>query len=197
MKNEPLVANEAALGLIELSTVARGIVVLDQMAKRAKTQIVAARSFSPGRYMVLLSGTVAEIEEAMDAAEDAAKEDRVDALILRDPAEGLLRALASKLDTKLDEALGIFETRTLSGILLAADRALKDAEIQVMELRLGAGLDGRGVFTLTGALHMVEAAKDAVEASVPAEAVLRLEVIANPHPDLPKHLLGAELPYAR
>jgi len=64
---KPLRLRGAATASLELSTIARGIVVLDQMAKRAKTAIVAARTLSTGRYFILLDGTVAEVEEAMDA----------------------------------------------------------------------------------------------------------------------------------
>ena len=176
---------------MELATIARGIVVLDQMAKRAETTIVARRTLSPGRYLIILSGEVAEIEEAMDAACAAAEEDLVDQVIIRDPHDDLRRGLAVQLETELGESLAIVEASAVSSTLLAVDRSLKDAGVQLMELRLGAGLSGKGVFTLTGPLHLVEAARDVVTSLIP-DKLIRLELIAQPHPDLPKHLLSAE-----
>lgn len=197
MTQAPLAVTRPALGAIELASVARGIVVLDQMAKRAETTIVANRTLSPGRYLILISGSVAEVEEAMSAALDTAKEDRVDHLILPDPADDLRAALASRSQSVLGEALAIVETASISSMLLAADRAVKDAEVSLLELRLGTGLTGKGVFTLTGDLHMIEAARSAITDKVAESQIVRIEVIAQPHPDLPRRLLEAEQPLVR
>lgn len=189
---DPLFATRPALGALELATVARGIVALDQMVKRAENTVVAARTLSPGRYFILLSGNVAEIEEAMDAGREAAAEDRVDELILRDPHPGLRAALGDQLSTEWQESLAIVETTSLASALTAVDVCLKGAEVQLLELRLGAGLTGKGVFTLTGSLPMIQAVQDLVARAIPVERLIRLELIAQPHPDLPRNLLGAE-----
>lgn len=193
----PLPVRRPALGSIELASIARGVVVLDQMAKRAETVIVASRTVSPGRYWVLVSGDVAEVEEAMAAAREAAKEDLVDVLVLADPSDVLRDALDNALDVSLDESLAIVETLTLSSALLGLDRAVKDAGVRPIELRLGAGLTGKGVFTLTGPLHLIEAARDAIGAALDGAKLLRIELIAQPHPDLPGRLLDAETPWVR
>jgi microcompartment protein CcmL/EutN len=194
---DPLEATRPAIASLELASIARGIVALDQMAKRAETTIVAARTISPGRYLILLSGLVAEIEEATDAGAAAAKEDLVDQVILRDPHPDLRAALASKLEHQASESLAIFELSTISTALSAADRALKGADVALLELRLGAGLSGKGVFTLTGALNMIEAARSIVEAGVDRGRIVRIEVIAQIHPDLPRRLIEAEVPAVR
>lgn len=193
----PLSAPGPALAAFELATVARGVVVLDQMAKRAETTIVAARTLSPGRYLIVISAPVAEIEEAMDAAELAAGEDRVDHVLLRVPADELFAALQQDLSPRFEESLLVVETSTVSALLLAADRALKEAEVHLIELRLGAGLSGKGVMTLTGPLHFVEAARDIIEDALPEAKIIRQELIAQPHPDLPTYLLGAEPAHPR
>lgn len=191
MRPDELLATRPAVAALELASIARGVVVLDQMAKRAETTIVAARTLSPGRYLIVLSGSVAEIEEALQAGLATAKEDRVDQVILRDPHPALRDALASRLEQTLEESLAIVETGTVCAALFGADRALKGSEVRLLELRLGAGLSGKGVFTLTGALHMIEAAREVVVEAL-AERLVRLELIAQPHPDLPARLLEAE-----
>lgn len=189
---DPLVVGRPAVAALELATIARGIVALDAMAKRAETSIVAARTLSPGRYLILLSGEVAEIEEAMEAGTGAAGEDVVDQVVIRDPHDDLRRALRSELGPAALDAMAIVETAAVSSTLLAVDRTLKEADVRLLELRLGAGLSGKGVFTLTGALHMIEAARDVTVSVVRPALLIRLEIIPQPHPDLPKHLLGAE-----
>ena len=187
----PLDAQGDAVAALELDTVARGVVVLDQMAKRAETTFVAARTLSPGRYLIVVTAPVAEMEEAMAAALDAAGEDLLDEVRLPMPAEGLRDALAHRLATDLGESMLIVETRTVCALLRAADRLLKEAEVELLELRLGAGLSGKGVLTATGPLHMIEAAADAAEAAA-GDRLVRIERIAQPHPDLPRYLLDAE-----
>lgn len=194
---DPLFAHRPAVGALELATVARGVVALDQMVKRAENTVVAARTLSPGRYFILLSGNVAEIEEAMQAGLEAAAEDLVDQLLLRDPHPGLRAALGNTLATSWQESLAIVETTSLSSALTAVDVCLKGADVELLELRLGAGLTGKGVFTLTGSLPMIEAVKELVARGIPVERLIRLEIIAQPHPDLPRHLLGAEGPIPR
>ena len=43
----------------------------------------------------------------------------------------------------------------------------------------------------------VEAARDAVVGALPAEAIVRVELIAQPHPEVPSLLLGAEGTWVR
>jgi len=194
---DALIAERPAVAALELASIARGVVCLDAMAKRAENVIVAARTISPGRYLILLSGSVAEIEEAMNAGVDAAAEDLVDHVIIRDPHPSLRDALASRLPMVLEESLAIIEIAAISSTLLAVDRTLKETEVRLLELRLGAGLSGKGVFSLTGPLPMIEAAREVAREAVRPERLIRIEVIAQPHPDLPHHLLGAEPAHVR
>ena len=186
-----------AFAAFEIASIARGIFVLDQMAKRAETTIVAARTVTPGKYFIVISGHLGEIEEACSAAHDAMHEDHIDNVIIRDPHPHLRDTLSCELEPIFQEALAIFELQTLCSCLLALDRTLKETSVQIVELRLGAGLSGKGVFTVSGALHMVEAACEVVEASVAANKIIRIEKISQIHEDLPKHLLGAEWPSVR
>src|SRR5438094_10350399 len=71
-----------ALGLVELSSIGRGMATCDAMVKRAPVQVLAARPGSPGKYLVLVCGGVAEVGEAMDAGCARAKEALLDRLFL-------------------------------------------------------------------------------------------------------------------
>lgn len=190
---DPWAIDRPALGVLELATIARGVVALDRMAKRVETTLVAARTLSSGRYLILLSGEVAEVEEALDAGLAAAAEDLVDHLFLPDPHAALRALLGSSVPGYEPEAsLVVVETGTIAAALRGLDRALKAAEVRPVELRLGAGLSGKAVFTLAGALDMAEAAREAIEGALRSAHLIRIEVIARPHPDLPARLMDAE-----
>ncbi len=84
-------------------------------------------------------------------------------------------------------SIGIVECHTLAGAIIGLDTGLKAAEVNVIELRLGSGLAGKGFFVLTGELHDVEAALEAAM-EVSGDGATS-EVIASPHPDFLKGAL--------
>jgi len=197
IQSTPLVADGDAIAVFEIASIARGVVVLDQMAKRAFTEIISSKTVSPGKYLIILSGTVAEIEEASFAALESMQDDQIDHIILRDPHPLLRKTFANELEPNFRESISICEFLTLSSTIHALDVILKSSGVEVIELRLGAGLDGKGIFTVTGSLDTIEAACDLIESNVDHTKIHRIEKIAQIHEDLPKHLLGAELPASR
>ena len=84
IQSTPLMVDGDAIAVFEIASIARGVVVLDQMAKRAFTEIISSKTVS-GKYLIILSGSVAEIEEASFAALESMQDDHIDHIILRDP----------------------------------------------------------------------------------------------------------------
>lgn len=176
-----------ALGLVETTSIARGLVVADAMVKKAPVELVMARPVSPGKHIVLVSGEVADVEEAMAIAIDLAAATLVDRLTLAQVADALLFALR-RAPTEPSDAVGIFETFSVASTLLACDAACKAAEVSVAELRLADGLGGKAYFIISGTQADVEAALFAAEHITPTGMLLAKELIARPHDDLYKQL---------
>jgi microcompartment protein CcmL/EutN len=172
-----------SLGLIETSSIARGLVVADAMVKRAPVTLVLARPVSPGKHLALVTGEVADVGEAMHAGIEVAAHTLVDKLELAQVAAELLAALDRKGE-KPDGAVGIFETFSVASTLLAADAACKAARVTLAELRLADGLGGKAYFVLSGDQADVEAALFAAETAIPTGLLLARELIARPHEDL-------------
>jgi microcompartment protein CcmL/EutN len=178
-----------ALGVVELSSVARGVVVADAMVKKAPVELVFARAVSSGKFVVLVSGAVADVDEALACAIETAQATLVDRLMLAQAADGVLAALRRAAPSVgAADAVGIFETFSVASSLLAADAAAKAAEVEVVELRLADGLGGKAYFVVAGAQADVEAAMFAAEHVTVSGMLLAREVIARPHEDLLKHL---------
>jgi len=174
-----------ALGLIETSSIARGHVVADQMVKRAPVTLVMARPVSPGKFLVLVSGDVGDVDEAMQVGLATAASSLVDQLELAQVAESLLTALAGTPQTHDPEhALGIVETFAVAAALLGADAACKSAEVTLPTLRLADGIGGKAYFVLAGHQSDVEAALYAAERIIPTGLLHSRELIARPHADL-------------
>ncbi len=185
-QSEHIVASGPAIGLLELQSIARGVTVADALVKRAAVQLVLNRPVSPGKHLVLCSGEVGDVEEAMLAGRAQAGSSLCDELLLTQVHDEVLDVLRRKTKQPLSEdlSIGILETLSASSTLRGADAACKAAEVRIHELRLCDGLGGKGFAILIGEQDMVEAALSTVERLLTPGLLLSVELIARPHPDL-------------
>ena len=172
-----------ALGLVEVGSIARGVVVLDAMVKRSPVTVVDSWTASPGKYLVLVTGEVAEVDEAMEAGLAAAAEHLLDQVFLPQPDATILPAVCGARDRPTDDSVAVVETAMAAAAIRAADAAVKAAEVRLVELRLATGLGGKAYFVLAGDLFFVEAAVEAATDAAGRERLVNVELIANPHPD--------------
>ncbi len=159
-------SREPAIALLEFDSVAIGTHAADAMVKRAEITTLRAGTVQPGKYLVLIGGPVAVVDESYTEGIRVGHEALTDQIILPDVHEQVYAAVAGKRQTKADDSLGIIEVSGLSAMLVAADRAVKSADVRIIEIRLGDGLGGKGVTHLTGKLESVQAAIDAGLAAI-------------------------------
>ncbi|MCG8477679.1 MAG: BMC domain-containing protein, partial [Spirochaetales bacterium] len=57
--------NPETLGALELTGIARGYAAVDTMLKRAPVRLIDARAYCPGKFLIVISGDVASVEEAL------------------------------------------------------------------------------------------------------------------------------------
>lgn len=145
-----------AIGMIEIMSVAKGIYATDQMLKTAYVDVISATSVCPGKYIAIVQGDVAAVESSINAGEASAGEYLVDSFILPNVHPGVFPAITGTTEPDGAGALGIMESFSMASMITAADAALKAADIQALELRLGRGLGGKAYFTFTGDVAAVE-----------------------------------------
>ena len=172
-----------ALGLIELCSVARGVLTCDAMVKKAPVRLVDAGSTHPGKYSILVGGGVDEVAEAMGAGREIAADALIDQLFLPFPHDDLVAVLEGPRSPALG-AVAVLETFSIAATIRGADAALKAAEIDAVSIKLARDLGGKGFFVLTGLLHDVEEAVRAGKQAIGAGLLAGCEIVANPHPDL-------------
>jgi len=174
-----------SLALIEVASIARGHRVADAMLKRAPVTLLRADWVSPGKFLVLVEGEVAAVDEAFRQGIDVAAADLVDKLFLAQPHEQLPEAVRGEARARADvDSLAVIETATVATTILAADAATKAAAVRITEMQLARGIGGKAFFTLTGPLAEVEAAVEAGVGAIEAASVRGTEIIAAPHEDL-------------
>jgi microcompartment protein CcmL/EutN len=177
--------NEPSLGLIEYKSVARGIFSCDAMVKKAPVRIIETHPVCPGKYITMICGAVADVEEAMKAGLETGKEMVVADLFLPFVHRSVIPALAGGVRIEAFGSVAVIETFAVATCLRAADVAAKTAPVELVEIRLANGLGGKGYFIMTGALADVEAALAAAREYAAGEGMLAAcELIAAPHPDL-------------
>ena len=176
-----------ALALLEFDSIAAGIVAGDAMAKRAPIDLIKAGTVQPGKYLVLIGGLTADLEEAIDAARNAESDRLIDIVFLPDVHPDVVAAVSGVRRTDEGEALGVIETNTVAATIRAADAGVKGARVTLRELRMADGLGGKGYLLFGGPVAEVEAAVAIGSGRVPGELV-RETVIAQLHPELLENL---------
>jgi microcompartment protein CcmL/EutN len=183
---------DLAVALIELTSIARGYRVADDMVKKAPIRLLDLGVISPGKYLIVVSGDVGSIEESYLAGLESGGEWVIDHLFLPQPHEGVVQALEKRLPEAGVDAMGLIETFSAISAVRSADVALKAAQVQLIELHYAKHLGGKGYFALTGEQYDVEAALEAAVSSLrEGGLLLRQEIIARPHEEFKARLRGA------
>ncbi|SKA75968.1 Carboxysome shell and ethanolamine utilization microcompartment protein CcmL/EutN [Caloramator quimbayensis] len=170
-----------AIGMVEFTSIARGIYAVDQMVKTSEVEIVTASSVCPGKYIAIVQGDVAAVQDSVSVGERLAEEFLVDSIIIPNVTPDIFRAITGTTMPDKIKALGIMESFSLSTMIIAADAILKAADLQPLELRLGSGLGGKSFFTFTGDVAAVKAGIEAGKTIAQEKGLLvNLEVIPSP-----------------
>jgi len=147
-----------AIALIELNNIATGIKVGDAMSKKAPIAIISSGTVSHGKFLVLIGGTVASVNESYQEGLRIAGDDCIDSLMLPDVHPRVVTAIGGEFRNVQAEALGILETPSIAINIEAADKAIKGAEVEILKMRLGDGYGGKGFTLFNGKVEDVEAA---------------------------------------
>jgi len=176
---------EPALGIIEFKSIAKGIFATDAIVKKAAIKIISTNPICPGKYLIIFAGEVADVCEAMSAGIEAGGDMIVNELFLPFLHEDVIPAISGSTEIEKFGAIGIIETFSVASCVAAADIAIKNSPIRLVEIRLANGLGGKAFFIMTGELSDIESSVAAAKEHIKAEGLLAgCEIIASPHEDL-------------
>ncbi|WP_066829058.1 phosphate propanoyltransferase [Collinsella ihumii] len=96
--------------------------------------------------------------------------------------ERVARAIRGTRFTTEVNAAGIVECSAVETCVHAADTAVKAADVELVRLRLGGGIGGKGYLVLTGDVAAVSASVEAASA-VAADASRLIDAVVIPRPD--------------
>jgi microcompartment protein CcmL/EutN len=183
---------EPALALLDFSSIAVGIEAADAMVKRAQIDTIRAGTVQPGRYLVLIGGTVADVQESLAAGRELGGSTVLDHVFLPQVHPEVVEAISGVRVPETNDAVGVVETSTVASVIRAADAGIKGAQVRLVEIRMADGLGGKGIVLYAGLVADVEAA---VEIGVGAldrpEQLVRQVVIPQLHPEMWQNIADA------
>ena len=179
-----------AIGLLEYSSIAKGIGSADAMVKAAAVELVISRTICSGKFMNLVAGDIQSVRQSVAAGEELAAETVIDSFVIPTIHADVFPAMSGSTNVEVLDALGIIESFTVASLIDGADAAAKAAEVKLIEIRLAMALGGKAFVTLTGAIGAVESAVEAgAEIVSRAGMLVNTVVIPSPRPELIRDIL--------
>ena len=149
-----------ALALLEFESIAAGVRASDLMIKRAPIALLRCGTIHPGRFLILVGGSVASTEEAFLAGTQMGEAERSlsGSIFLGDVHPSLHDAVLGTRKDMQGDALAVVETRSSPALLAAVDAAVKSTPVILSEIRLGDDLGGHALALMSGDLTDAETA---------------------------------------
>lgn len=149
-----------AMALLEFNNVASGVLASDLMVKRSPIALLRCGSIHPGRFLILVGGSVASTEEAYDAGVRTGEAEGAlgDRIFLGDVHPYLHDAVLGIRRELKGDALAVVETHSSPAMLAAVDAAVKSTPVMLSEVRLGDDLGGHALAFMAGDLSDAETA---------------------------------------
>jgi microcompartment protein CcmL/EutN len=182
---------DPAIAIFEFGSISAGIVSGDAMVKAAPLGVIYAGTVHAGKYLVLVGGDTASVEEAVEVGTAVGSEALLDMVFLPDVHPSVAAAVTgnTRRASVGDEALGVIETSSVAAAIDAADAGVKAADVDLAAIRLADGLGGKGYVLFSGVVGGVEAALEAAVTRAESHgALIRSDLIAQLHDEMAENM---------
>jgi microcompartment protein CcmL/EutN len=174
-----------AVGIIELKSIAKGVEACDSALKSAGISLVSAHPSCPGKYEIILTGGIADVDAAVSHVKGRFESTIVDTAVMGRIDPQVVTALFGTESTSKSGSLGVIETFSAASAIKAADIAVKTANVAIYDLRVSRGMGGKGLVMITGDVGDVSASVEAgAEYAAGLGLLMNKSVIAAPHKEL-------------
>ena len=174
-----------AIGFLELNSIAKGVEVADIVLKTAEVRMLFTKAGCPGKYYILFTGEVAAVRSSIKAGADIAENFVVDCCVIPRIHPQVIKAINMTALPRDLQAIGVMEFYTVTASVYGADAAVKAADVDLVDVRLGTGIGGKSFVILTGEVAAVREAVAAGTTTPNAAGMLVSSVvIPNPHNEL-------------
>ena len=131
------------VGFLEFNSIAKGIEAADAVLKTAAVELVFSRSGCPGKYYLLFTGEVSAVQASLDAGRRTGGDHVVDWCLIPRVHPQVVRAIHMAAMPDTLRAVGVMEYFSVTASVYSADAAVKAAEVELIDVRLGGGCHRR------------------------------------------------------
>ena len=176
-----------AIGLVEFTSIAKGIEATDAMLKAADVTLILDRTVCSGKFISLVAGDVAAVESAVKAGVESGKDTVADSFVIPNVHPQVIESISGNVVAQNPDAMGIVESFSIGSLIEGADAAAKASEVQLLKIHLAMAIGGKAFVTLTGDVAAVQAAVAAAVEIIGRKGLLTYAVvIPGPRPELYK-----------
>ena len=169
--------NHASVGMLEFTSIAAGMEAADRMVKAAEIDPLFFKTVCPGKFLAAVTGDVAAVAASVEAGRDTAPYAVADWFLIPNIHREVIAALSGMVPPGERASIGIIETFSAASIIVAADAAVKAAEVRIMDLRIALGLGGKGYAIFCGDVAAVQAAVEAGAQRAAESGLLTAKVV--------------------
>ena len=124
-----------AIGMVELTSIARGIETSDFMVKAAQVELIRSSTVCPGKYIIIIAGDTGDVKASMAEGIRQGGESVVNTLLLPNADVAAKAANVTLIEVRIGYAIGGKGFVTLTGDVGAVREAVaaasRDAELLV------------------------------------------------------------------
>ncbi|HAA80323.1 MAG: Microcompartments protein [Caldanaerobacter subterraneus] len=170
-----------AIGLLEFKEITRGVYAADVMLKGAPVELLLIDNICPGKLIVLIGGEVSAVKNAISRGKEVFNEGVIEEVVLTNPHPSLSTVFLQKRQPKKlnYNSIGIIETLSVSSAIKAADKAVKGANAEIIDIKIARFLGGKAIVVLGGEISAVKVAIDAGISAVQKGKLVSSTVVAN------------------
>ena len=179
-----------AIGLLEFKSIGKGIEIADEVLKSSNVTLVMSTPICPGKYIVIITGDVGAVTNGVKVGKNLGGIYLIEASVIANIHSDVFPALGGTIEVEKVPNLGIIETMSAVSSIQMADRCVKAANVNLIEVRIARGLGGKGYVLFSGEISAVKNAVKSCEESFGLSGeMLYGSVIPNPEKDLIEKLL--------
>lgn len=125
-----------SIGVIELKNIPKGVEATDAALKSAGVDMVASHPSCPGKYEIILTGSISNVTAAVDHVLSKFEGYVIDSSVMGRIDEQVIKALFGTQTGEKKGSLGLIETYSAATCIKAADIAVKTSRVEIFDLLL-------------------------------------------------------------
>ncbi len=177
--------SKTAIGMVETSSIAKGFSIADAIIKAANVEVIVNRTVCPGKYMVMIGGTVDAVSSAVEAGVADGAHTIVDSFVIANMHPSVFPAINGVAEMPQIRALGVIEGFSAASVVEAADVAVKSSNVDLITVHLAMAIGGKAFVTMTGDVASIQTAVDSGANVIAAKGLLvEKVVIPAPQPEI-------------